>query len=383
MKNIMLVVPTLWSGGQERICVVTAELLSREYNVILVVFDASNCFYHTQAKTVNLNLPSVKKGIIKKVIQVIKRIYCLKKIKKAEKIDVSYSFGDTANIVNVFSKYKDKTYIGLRGFCTLKKRFRMYAEIMYADKVICISRELAAETRKRYKKGRITTLENPVDGKMIENKSKEESYYDYKKDKTIIMTVGRAADVKGYWHLIKAFSLVYKQIKNVELVHIGAGDISEYAILAEQLGIKQQVHFLGVQSNPFKELVNADIFVLSSCYEGFSNVLLEAMSLRIPVISTNCKVGPAGILHSDLMEAVSNRKEVFFADYGILLPEVSEIKNLNSTIIEQEEINMADTILLMLRDEKLRKLYSEKGFERTKEYSIELYYHKLKNCLAL
>jgi len=66
------------------------------------------------------------------------------------------------------------------------------------------------------------------------------------------------------------------------------------------LGLTGAVDFLGYQENPFQYMAQADVFVLSSLFEGFGNVIIEAMALGIPVIATDCPSGPAAIIHHGL-----------------------------------------------------------------------------------
>lgn len=66
--------------------------------------------------------------------------------------------------------------------------------------------------------------------------------------------------------------------------------------LARQLGIESKVVLAGFQPNPTPFYMTADLFVLSSNYEGFANVIVEALACGLPVVSTNCPSGPAEIL---------------------------------------------------------------------------------------
>ena len=116
----------------------------------------------------------------------------------------------------------------------------------------------------------------------------------------------------------------------------------------------------------------ADIYVLTSYNEGFPNALVEAMTLGIPVIATNCLTGPAEILLKEY-HGQPEVKDVFMAEYGILIPNMSPDKNLDSGIIEADEIKLADTILKLWRDKELYQKYVEKAKKRSAYFNYETY----------
>src|SRR5690625_2500259 len=107
-------------------------------------------------------------------------------------------------------------------------------------------------------------------------------------DHPTIITVGRLTKQKGHWHLIRAFKIVKNEIPNAKLVILGDGPLKSYLIsLSKQLELEDDVYFLGFQKNPFKYLVNSDVYAFPSLYEGFPNALCEAMACGLPVISTD------------------------------------------------------------------------------------------------
>ena len=103
----MLIVPNLQLGGQERVAVNTAEILSKTFDVTLVTFDNSEAAYKWNGNMIDIKVPA-KPHKISKIINVLKRVSKVKKIKKELDIDYSISFGESANIVNSISKHKDK-----------------------------------------------------------------------------------------------------------------------------------------------------------------------------------------------------------------------------------------------------------------------------------
>ena len=97
--------------------------------------------------------------------------------------------------------------------------------------------------------------------------------------------------------LLRSFKKIKEKYHDVDLIILGQGSLlEELQGQAKDLKIDEAVHFLGFVDNPYYYLKNSDVFVLTSKYEGFPHVLLEAMTLEIPIISTNCLTGPKDIL---------------------------------------------------------------------------------------
>ncbi len=128
------------------------------------------------------------------------------------------------------------------------------------------------------------------------------------------------------------------------LVILGdGGKRSNLEKLARQLGIERQVTFLGFQTNPFKYLARSDIFVLSSLWEGFALVIVEAMACGIPVISTRCPSGPDEIITDGVN--------------GLLVPVA-------------DETALAEAILRLLKDKKLAVKLAQAGTKRAEDFAI-------------
>ncbi len=114
-----------------------------------------------------------------------------------------------------------------------------------------------------------------------------------------IIAVGRLVPQKDYPTLLRAFREVVLEKGQARLVILGEGALlPELKSQAKALGIEEYVWFAGFVENPFAYIKRASVFVLSSVSEGFGNVLVEAMGLGVPVVSTNCSGGPAEILEN-------------------------------------------------------------------------------------
>ncbi len=141
---------------------------------------------------------------------------------------------------------------------------------------------------------KIITLENPVDEKTIDERVKG-MVSPYPEDgKKHIVAVGRFHTQKGYDFLVQALTKVHLANKDVDLYIVGSYsgqwqmEYEKVMQLAEQLGVRETIHCVGYNDNPYVYIKYADCFVLSSRYEGLPNVLVEAMYLNTPVAAFKC-----------------------------------------------------------------------------------------------
>lgn len=111
-----------------------------------------------------------------------------------------------------------------------------------------------------------------------------------------ILTVGTLKDQKNHAGLIRAFAAVKSKI-DARLLILGEGPLrAPLEDLARTRGVIDDVVFPGFHADPWPFYASADLFVLSSFYEGFGNVIVEAMHAGLPVVSTDCPAGPSEIL---------------------------------------------------------------------------------------
>ncbi len=135
-------------------------------------------------------------------------------------------------------------------------------------------------------------IPNPV----IPIKLSEEFVYNDKPSK--IVSVGRFENAQKRQDLIvKAFAIVVKEKKNAYLNFYGSGpDCERIKKLVNELGISDNVFFYGRTKNTLEDMLVNDIYVLSSDYEGIPNTLIEAMSIGMPCVASDCTPGGARFL---------------------------------------------------------------------------------------
>ena len=114
----------------------------------------------------------------------------------------------------------------------------------------------------------------------------------------VVLSVGRLTAAKDYPTLLRAFSQVIKA-RTVRLIIMGEGEgRAGLEAMVRDLGLEDVVSLPGFAKNPYAYMSKADVFVLSSAWEGFGNVLVEAMAVGTPVVATDCPHGPAEILEN-------------------------------------------------------------------------------------
>jgi glycosyltransferase involved in cell wall biosynthesis len=112
----------------------------------------------------------------------------------------------------------------------------------------------------------------------------------------LLIAVGRLVEQKGYEYLLQALQILLRR-RAARLLILGSGPLrSSLDTYTHELRIEDHVEFLGFQPNPFKYVARADLFVLSSLWEGLPTVLLEAMALGVPVVATRAPYGTEEVI---------------------------------------------------------------------------------------
>ena len=141
---------------------------------------------------------------------------------------------------------------------------------------------------------RFTVLPNPVIEPVIHELARAPVSHDWlvKKDLPVILGVGRLTRQKGFSTLLKAFALLPTKVK-ARLIILGEGeDRPMLEGLAKKLNTSHAVSMPGHVANPYSYISKADVYVMSSRWEGPGHALIEAQALGIPSISTTCPAGP-------------------------------------------------------------------------------------------
>lgn len=171
-----------------------------------------------------------------------------------------------------------------------------------ASEIVCVSRGVARDAKRFFSLPRLPkVIYYGVDVQKIQQLSRQpidrKDVAIFKTKTTKILSIGRFAPQKDFLTLIEAFSMFCKKRQDADLFLIGDGQDKEKLVeCVKKHSIEKNVHFLGWKQNVYPYMKAADVFVLSSHYEGFPYVLLEAAALGKPIVATDTPFGPRELL---------------------------------------------------------------------------------------
>ncbi|HAT4141228.1 TPA: glycosyltransferase family 4 protein [Clostridium perfringens] len=364
MKRIDIFIHSLKGGGAERVCVTLAnEFVKKGIKTrIIMLYSEGAKYTENLSDLVELISLNNKKNTFE----------CLKNLNrylKNENLDKVFVFNNNiAIIMMIFKKiYKYRYKVISRNINTLtlekkheKSLFKKYVlhnilSFLYrkVDYCICQSKGMAEDLIENYNfdKNKISIINNPVSDKFDKFKIKEY------KGKNEILFVGRIEDQKGIHMLIAAFSMVLNKIPNAHLKIVGEGSLKEELVKkSEELKIKEKIIWKDFSKDIESIYKNASVVVLSSYFEGFPNVLVEAITIGLPVVSFDCPSGPS--------EIIVNGVNGYLVDY-------LNVKELSEALINalNKEWNILDIQKTSLRFN--RENISQKYLDVIEKFDLE------------
>ena len=243
-----------------------------------------------------------------------------------------------------------------------------------ADKIVSLSKGVEYDLYKNFDVplDRLTTIYNGYDSESIRIKAQEIPDIEFDSQCLYFLNMGRFEEVKGQWHLIRAFAEVEKKYPQSRLIICGQGPYM--GMLKEMVAdyhIQDKVLFLGFVKNPYAISKRCDAFVFSSLWEGLANVVIESMICGLPIITTDYRYGAREILAPDTDYKFQLKDGIEFAKYGIITPVCSGKKYSSQEPLEKAERFLMEAMIKMIEDKVLRKHYSEEALKRAEDFAID------------
>ena len=301
-KKLIIFMPSIEGGGVEKNLFIIANFLSSKIKDLSLI-TASREFDH-KFKNLKIIKPSFNYWANSK--RKYKYLICLLELLRLiinKKNITVFAFQANLYCILLCKIFNKKIIIRSNsspsGWSNNFIKKKIFTSILgLADRIIVNSLDFKKEFKLKFNIN-ATCIYNPLNQSEIIKLSKKKvdfPFYKKNKDYLKIITVGRFTDQKDHLTLLKAINLIHNKLR-FKLLIIGRG-VNEKKILnyIAKKKLENSVKILGFQKNPFKYLKLADLFILSSKFEGLPNVLLEAASLKKFIISTNCPTGPKEIL---------------------------------------------------------------------------------------
>ena len=354
LKKIFIILPDLCGGGAERLHVYLAnEWLFRGYYVEFILMK-------NKGDLISLLCPDIK---IKdfNVLQIRSLIYPLSKYIKKNKPDIIITamWPLTSAVVIAWC------ISGKKGNLYLSDHENLSASYLSQHRVKPSFLKILIKTTYPYATG-IIAVSNGVKedicflGSLLPSKVKviynpaaigvSESFVTHSdmfsmwgnNCKYKILSVGRLSVQKDHKTLIKAFSLLPPEI-NAKLIILGDGPLrGELEKLIQQMNLTERITLPGFVLNPTPFYQSADLFVLSSLWEGFGNVIVEALECGLRIVSTDCPSGPSEILADGL--------------YGKLVPVSDSVKMSNAIVEKLRNTHNSEFVIKRAQDFSLKKI---------------------------
>ena len=305
LKKIIIFYPSFERGGVEIILLNLINFfLKKKIEIVLIASNIKKGVFKNkkfQSRIVKKKPFAIMPDRISKAFTASKIL--ISEIKKSDKrntIVLSLQGSSLAILVCKFLGFKiivrnaedaiSSTFFAENKFQSLIILFLKIILYNFSDKIISNSKGSGNSLKKIFvKEKKIFPIYNPY-LKNINNKPNLRRH-------KYLLSVGRLTKQKDFKNLIISFSYIKNQIPNYKLIIIGDGQLkNELQYLIEHLDLKKKIILTGWKNDLKKYYLKSKLFILNSVYEGFGNVLIDAINYDLPIITTNCKSGPNEII---------------------------------------------------------------------------------------
>lgn len=256
---------------------------------------------HPSVKLCNLNLQAQSGNFLEGLYENLRRIWVLRRAIRDSHPDIVISFMDTANVLTLFAtRWLGRPVVVCEHIDpALYDIGRIWGSLRrlaypFADALICLTQASLGRFERMTKvRGRIIPDPVAAPPRCLDRDTRGGRGQAGR----VLVAMGRLVPQKGFDILLNVFSGITERHPDWSLKIFGEGPLrAELEAQAKALNLADRVHFVGEVADPFAVLCGADLFVLSSRFEGFGLALCEAMACGLPVVSFDCPSGPGDII---------------------------------------------------------------------------------------
>ena len=356
--RIVFYISSLSGGGAENVLVSLAKQFEEKVNQVRVCsLEKRKQFYEVPQ---SVDLYRIQNSGKNKFSEFIGDFTGIRRRLKESKADVSISFLARCNLLLLLAALFSKSKIIV---CDRNNPLKEHSRKVFtlscwlyrrADKIV-VQTEQIRQMYPEYLQEKLIVLENPLNTEKMDTQATKS----VTQKENVIISVGRLEKQKDFKTLIKAFHNLSAKYPEWMLKIFGVGDMKqELQALIDSCGETERIVLCGHTKEPYVEMKKSKIFVLSSFYEGFPNVLCEAMYAGLPCIATDCVSGPR--------ELIKNGENGFLVPIG----DTQAMQQVMERLIQDDELRqnvglrankecdrlklgyIADKWLLMLKDMK-------------------------------
>lgn len=376
-KKCLLVIDQIRSGGAESILLDFYDYLETEgYDVLVYsLYTNKSINIIPSHLKVSYGLKANKNNIAIKILQQLVLYTKLMLFVNTSKPQILYSFLERSNILTILLPLKVKKIVTVHNVLSIqyqKIKSPLIKYILYSiirlvynrnRNIIAVSDLVKKDLIRTFRvnSSHITVCNNGVNEEKISNLSeKEVTDFIFEKNKHYIFNVGRLSKQKAQWKLIKAFSLLKKNVdmSSYHLIIMGEGEYeTQLKELVTKLNLQTSVSFIPFKMNPYKYMVQADLFVLPSLFEGFPIVIAECLCLHIPFIGSTKAIPQEIFKDIKKWENVVYENNDFFSDFTLSISQddilLSEL--MHKVLFEKKSKEIVENIELWKKSSLSKK----------------------------
>jgi len=369
--RLTLIISSLSLGGAERVLSILANYWAGKGHVVTVVTlgSRSHDWYtlHPDIIRLELDLLSYSKHYGHAIVHNLGRILRLRAGIRGSRPDMVISFMDRTNVLTllatrglgipvIVSERTDPRHHSIgRAWNTLRSWI-----YRYADAVILQSDSIRAWANEKRLGHLVHVIPNPIDAKITSSPPIEKN----RNAKYTVVAMGRLTQSKRFDLLLDAFALCRTANPDWSLLLIGDGvERQRLESRARKLGVEKVTTFTGQVRDPSPLLRGADIFVMTSEYEGFPNALLEAMACGLPAIACDCPSGPRDIIREGVDGFLVRPNDVVGLATAMdqLMKDPNQLRGIGMRAMEVVERFGTDRVMKIWDDILLRILFTSRA----------------------